>query len=178
MKNWTIKSTGKLERILIFYVGLFSFLFVFYAIASRAASGDYSFGNFLASFAIFWVPVALIALYRILKSKIPSGISISDLELKIEYSKKEKIEIPLEGLAFAVTNHHKSHIGLTIYKKFEGSRGQDVFKKVTELIGRNFTMAWKKEQLQEIHDSLKSAAVTETKADNRDLPLWERILSN
>jgi hypothetical protein len=132
----------------------------------------------LSGTSIFWIPIALIALYRISKSKIAKEVSVLSDKLVIVFNKDESIEIPIVNLAYAITEAHKTHIGLTFFKKFEGSRGQDVFKKVTELIGRNITVAWKKEQILEIKSTLEKLEITKTTAQNQDLPLWERILSN
>lgn len=178
MKTWSVERKGKLERVLIFYTGLTVFSLIVYGIASIMSLGLFSYVGFLSVTWILWIPIALIALYRILKSKIAREISLDKEMLLIVFKKDEKLEIPIDNLAYAITHTHSNHVGLTMFKKFEGSRGQDVFKKVTELIGRKVTFSWKKQQLLEIRDAFDEMGITQTKADNQDLPLWERILSN
>lgn len=178
MITWGVKRKGKIERLIIFYMGLTVFSAIVYVVVALMSHIRYSYIEFMLSTSIFWIPIALIALYRISKSKIAKEISIHNDKLTISFKKNVTVEIPLKDLAYAVTDVHKSHVGLTFFKKFKGSRGQDVFQKVTELIGRKLTVAWKKRDLLDIKDTLDELNVTQTQAENRDLPLWERILSN
>ena len=117
---------------------------------------------------------------KLLSSKIAREILIENEaeRVKVIFSKTNQIIIPFEMLAIAISNSHSSHIGLTLYKTYAGTRGQLVKNKVVELIGLDLTFSWKKQQVLAIVEELQKLNILEVKAENRDLPLWERIISN
>lgn len=183
-KQWHVKSKGKLERIIIFYVGLIVVV-VGYIIASgtlrrNPIPSDESFLGPIILLSIFGIPVFLGTIGRLFKSKVPIGVGL-DFEheiFRIAYSKKNIQDIPFNELGYAKVGEHSSHFALTIYKTYIGTRGQLVFNKVIELIGMPLTFSWKKWQIAEICSELERLNINQTKAKNADLPLWERIISN
>jgi len=134
---------------------------------------------FFVFFCIFGITTLVVTLLRLLKSKIAIKVELNSQSeiLKCYFSTKKFEEIPFDALAFAFTERY-SHNSLTIYKTFLGTREQLVKKKLTELIGLRVTLSWQKKQLREIAFKLEKQGIHKTLADNRDLPLWERIISN
>ena len=110
---------------------------------------------------------------KLIKSKIPREIQIDSKNeiCTIIYSANDKVETPFENLGFA-----ENASSLTLYKTFVGTRGQDVFNKITEIIGLQLTLSWKIVHIREISDELTKQGILQTKADNRDLNLWERLI--
>jgi hypothetical protein len=161
MKEWNARK-GRIEKILIIDVGLTGAI-----VAIRPL-------------ILFAIPIWIIFTKRLITSKIPKSIKIDhqNAELSVIFSSKSKLTLSFDELGFAVSNKFKSHIGLTIYKIFLGTRGQLVTKRITEIVGLNFTTSWKKNQVAEIIEELEKLGIVKTKAENRDLPLWERLLSN
>ena len=85
------------------------------------------------------------------------------------FSKKNIVKINLTDLAYSFSNKQADHNSVTFYKSFVGTRGQMVYKKVTEVIGINYTLSWKKQQVNEIQSVLSDLGIQQRVADNDDL---------
>ena len=59
---------------------------------------------------------------------------------------------------------------------FLGTRGQLVTRKLTEVIGFKRTFSWNKQQVYEIVAELENNEILELQGENRELPLWERMI--
>jgi len=186
MKEWKVKYSGRLERIFIFYFGLsllFGALILSGSPTKREGLRDMSdSGNFWAFLIIltpFWLPVVLVTLSRLFKSKIAKAIVVhhENHEVEIHLNKKKILKVRFDQLSFAVSGNN-FHRGVTFYRTYIGTRGQLVTQKITEVIGVKYTLSWKMSQLVEIVNELRANQINETKAENRNLPLWERIISN
>ena len=172
MKKWEVKSKGKIQRFMIFFGGL-SGLSLYY-ILTAATEG---IAVLLAFFPI-WLPVLLVTISRLAKSKVPTQIQIDTLGRKviINYSRSKVEELVFEQIAFSKIDPFGSYVCLTFYKTFEGTRGQLVTKKLTDVIGLKWTLSWKKHQVFEILAELESNNILEMEPENRELPLWERLI--
>lgn len=153
-------STGRFERILIFYAGL-------------ALAGIFYWRVFLVT-GIILIPITL---KRLLFSKIASELTIDDdnqlLTLKINGQLEE---IPFENLGYAFNNQHMSFNELTIYKTYIGTRGQVVKSYLTDIIGMMYTTSWKKSQVVAIAEAFEKMPIIKFKPEHKDLPLWERFI--
>jgi hypothetical protein len=186
--EWKVFLKGKLERFLIFYISLFSIVLWFLLTEGGGATvfaetesepDSASWGMFIVFFCLFGIPTLAATLPKLFKSKIPEKIVIDEEteKLRIHFSKRNIKELPFDGLTYALTERW-GHNSLTFYKTFIGTRGQLVNNKMTELIGLTFSLSWKKSQIREISKELQKQGIRITLAENRDLPLWERIISN
>ena len=187
--KWTVFINGKIERSLIFYLSLATMvswyvliegegLIIFFDSDPEHGLGI-GFWAFIFFFFLFGVPTLSVTLPILIKSKIPKMLVIDTKAGKmiIHFNKKNITELNFDELTYSITEH-KLHNSLTLYKTFIGTRNQPVNKKLTELIGMNFSLSWKKYQVREISKELKKQGIKTILAENRDLPLWERIISN
>ena len=179
MKKWKVRFSGRLERMLIFYIALLMLvLWQFPGVIAEVDSENFVIALFIVLF--FGWPFITVTANKLIKSKIAREIQLdmTNNNCQLVFSKKNVMDIPFDQLAYAVVGNHKSHFALTIYKTYIGSRGQTVFTKATEIIGLRVTFSWKVRQITEIANELEILNIEKIKASNKDLPLWERIISN
>lgn len=173
-KVWKVLTNGIIERIIIVYTGLLiaTYFFLLYQGYNLFKMTGDGFGWVILT-ALFWVVIIIGTFRKLIKSKIPVEIQIDSKNeiCTIIYSANDKVETPFENLGFAENGSL-----LTLYKTFVGTRGQDVFNKITEIIGLQITLSWKTVHIREISDELTKQGILQTKADNRDLNLWERLI--
>ena len=115
---------------------------------------------------------------RLFKATIPRQIHLDSEQRTfiIIYSKKKFETIDFDQLGFSKVDSFGNYICLTLYKTFLGTRGQLVTKKLTEIIGFKRTFSWNKQQVYEIVAELENHQILELQGENRELPLWERMI--
>ena len=153
-------SSGRIERIAIFYGGLLL--------------GGFFYIRVMIFIGIIVIPITL---KRLLSSKLVCELTFDDEKqtLKIRFSGSMEM-LQYENLAFAYNSENNSYNELTLYKTFVGTRGQLVKTHLTDIIGLKWTTSWKKSQVEEIVHSLTVRNIVSYLPANKDLPLWERYI--
>ena len=184
-QTWKVKYKGRVERILIFYFFLGGILLLIIGwndpgLETTRSMSKMDFTMLLIFTSFIWIPVLVVTLKKLFASNIAGEITIDREEnfCRIAFSKKNIVKINLTDLAYSFSNKQADHNSVTFYKSFVGTRGQMVYKKVTEVIGINYTLSWKKQQVNEIQSVLSDLGIQQRVADNDDLSIWERIISN
>lgn len=180
--TWEVKSNGRFERIAVFYIALLviTILFLIYEglISLEDNSTRYNMFGLITFFIIVGIPTLIATIPKLLKSNIPKKVKIDadNEQLIMFYGKNHFDAVFFDELAYSFNNKY-SHNYLILYRTFAGTRGQLVKKKMTEMIGMEKTRSWKIDQIDEIGRKLQELGIQSIVADNKDLPLWERMLS-
>lgn len=153
-------SSGRFDRILIFYGGLII--------------GGFFYIRVVIFLGVIIVPITL---KRLLSAKLVNKFTIDDENqvVKVRFSNSYEI-IPFEQLGFAFNSEHSTYNELTLYKTYIGTRGQIVKNYLSDIVGMKWTTSWKKSQVTEIYDALSSRNINSFNPQNKDLPLWERFI--
>jgi len=119
-------------------------------------------------------------LKKLLSSKIPNEIAVDEQRgiLRIGYSKRIHELIPLDSLAYSHSDTTKNHVSMTFYKTFQGTRGQQVYNEVVQVIGMKWTLSWRAEHLKELINFLETLGVEKKVSSNENMSLGDKIISN
>ena len=179
-KTWKVYNKGKAEQILIVLGGYIFFGYLILAalgVWRRARIND-SLQEILILVSVASIPILLVMLKRILKSKTPIEITLnSDSQLLVlVYSKEKRKEIDFSNLAYSIITKSRSRV-LTFFSTYIGTRGQTVYQEEVEIYGIKYSSSWTIEIINEIIEKLVEVNIEHTYPRNKNLPLWERMIS-
>jgi hypothetical protein len=185
MKTWVVRSKGRLEKIIIFYFILAFMMVAFLLVSGRRGATNFTtldsddiFEVFL-TFSPFWIPLLIVTLKRLLSSKIPKELTFDDelASLIVIYSGRKQEIIPLEKLAYSHSDLNRSHVSLTFYKTFYGTRDQLVYKEVVQVIGMKWTLSWTTGQLKELIAHMEALEISKRLNKDEHMSLFDKIIS-
>jgi hypothetical protein len=66
---------------------------------------------------------------------------------------------------------------LTFYKTFQGTRGQQVYNEVVQVIGLRWTLSWKADHLKELINHLEALGIEKRINRDENMSLFDKIIS-
>ena len=183
MKTWKVKSKGIIEKMIIFYFFLSFIIFCFLlwgAGKARISVWDLFSPDDIPTLIPILIPLIFVTFKKLISSKVPKEIQLDEQggTLKITFSKKRHILIELNSVAYSHSETMRNHASITFYKTFIGTRGQQVYNEVIQIIALKWTLSWKIEQLRDVIRELELLDIEKRRSINERISLIDKIISN